>query len=87
MIDSIFISHQNTSKEFKRSSCINFGQNELESPIMAKIWDNFKGFPMLFCHVCFFITSKQIKLESPATTQIKEKSFPMVIYFSMFPYS
>ena len=48
MIDSMFIYHQNTSKEFKRSSISNFRKNELESPIIAKIWDNLKCFPTLF---------------------------------------
>ena len=47
-INSMFMSHQNALKEFSRSFSLNFGQNEVESPIIAKIWDNFKGFPTLF---------------------------------------
>ena len=47
-IDSMFMSHQNTLKEFQTSSCLNFEKNELESPIIAKIWDNFKGFSNIF---------------------------------------
>ena len=48
MIDSMFMSHQNASKQFERSFSIDFGQNELESLVMAEILDNFKGFPTLF---------------------------------------
>ena len=48
MIDSMFMYHQNASKDFSESSISNFRKNELESPIIAKILDNFKGFPTLF---------------------------------------
>jgi len=89
MIDSMFMSHQNASKQFERCFSVDFWQNELESLVMAEILDIFKGFPTLFtfsliwrekknigwkswpsqeiliCHDFSFITSKQIKLESP----------------------
>ena len=48
MIDTVFMSHQNTLREFQRNSSLNFRKNKLESPIIAKIWDNFKGFPTFF---------------------------------------
>ena len=48
MIDSMFMSHQNASKQFERCFSVDFWQNELESLVMAEILDIFKGFPTLF---------------------------------------
>ena len=48
MIDSMFMSHQNASKQFERCFSVDFWQNELESLVMAEILDNFKGFLTLF---------------------------------------